>query len=192
MGEMTIIKYQKKYRQLHTSMYETNRGLYDKILLLVRADELRNRCAYMTRANKPMSSGTKVTFAPVETPEQYDEEVKKIVEEGKRIGIIQGLKIEPCEMNTHHCRMILEKLADYEEAEEQGLLVRLPCPIGTTVWDICGMNIRENVLSGIECGKDGKQFLWANNDEFLGELNDLVFLTREEAEKKLEEMKNND
>ena len=85
---------------------------------------------------------------------------------------------------------ILTKLADYEDLEEQGLLVRLPCPIGTTVWDICGMDIRENVLSGIECGKDGKQFLWANHDEWLGELNDLVFLTREEAEKKLEEMKN--
>ena len=84
----------------------------------------------------------------------------------------------------------IEKLADYEEAEEQGLLVRLPCPIGTTVWDICGMDIRENVLSGIECGKDGKQFLWANHDEWLGELNDLVFLTREEAVNKLEEMKN--
>jgi hypothetical protein len=85
---------------------------------------------------------------------------------------------------------ILTKLAVYEDLEEQGLLVRLPCPIGTTVWDICGMDIRENVLSGIECGKDGKQFLWANHDEWLGELNDLVFLTREEAEKKLEEMKN--
>lgn len=84
----------------------------------------------------------------------------------------------------------LEELKFYKEAEEQGLLVRLPCPIGTTVWDICGMDIRENVLSGIECGKDGKQFLWANHDEWLGELNDLVFLTREEAEKKLEEMKN--
>lgn len=83
------------------------------------------------------------------------------------------------------------KLCDYEDLEEQGLLVRLPCPIGTTVWDICGMDIRENVLSGIECGKDGKQFLWANHDEWLGELNDLVFLTREEAEKKLEEMKKN-
>ncbi len=57
------------------------------------------------------------------------------------------------------------KLCDYEDLEEQGLLVRLPCPIGTTVWDICGMDIRENVLSGIECGKDGKQFLWANHDE---------------------------
>ena len=83
----------------------------------------------------------------------------------------------------------LEELKSFKEAEEQGLLVRLPCPIGTTVWDICGMNIRENVLSGIECDKDGKQFLWANHDEFLGELNDLVFLSREEAEKKLEEMK---
>ena len=85
---------------------------------------------------------------------------------------------------------ILTKLADYEDLEEQGLLVRLPCPIGTTVWDICGMDIRENVVSGIECGKDGKQFLWANHDEWLGELNDLVFLTREEAVNKLEEMKN--
>ena len=86
----------------------------------------------------------------------------------------------------------LEELKSYKGLEEQGLLVRLPCPIGTTVWDICGMNIRENVLSGIECGKDGKQFLWENHDEWIGELNDLVFLTREEAEKKLEEMKNND
>lgn len=84
----------------------------------------------------------------------------------------------------------LEKLADYEDLEEQGLLVRLPCHIGTTVWDIYGMDIRENVVSGIECGKDGKWFLWANEDEWLGELNDLVFLTREEAENKLEEMKN--
>lgn len=78
----------------------------------------------------------------------------------------------------------LEELKSYKEAEEQGLLVRLPCPVGTTVWDICGMDIRENVVCGIECGKNGKQFLWANHDEWLGELNDLVFLTREAAEKK--------
>lgn len=81
----------------------------------------------------------------------------------------------------------LEELKSYKEAEEQGLLVRLPCPVGTIVWDICGMDIRENVVCGIECGKNGKQFLWANHDEWLGELNDLVFLTREAAEKKLEE-----
>lgn len=84
----------------------------------------------------------------------------------------------------------IEKLADYEDLEEQGLLVRLPCPIGTTVWDICGMDIRENVVSGLEYDKGGKWFLWANEDECLGELNVLVFLNREEAENKLEELKN--
>ena len=91
------------------------------------------------------------------------------------------------------CSLMLDackKLAEYEQLEEQGLLVRLPCPIGTTVWDICGMDIRENVLSGIEYCKDGKWFLWANEDEWLGELGELVFITREEAEKKLEESQN--
>lgn len=84
----------------------------------------------------------------------------------------------------------LEELKSYKEAEEQGLLVRLPCPIGTTVLDICGMDIRENVVSGLEYDKGGKWFLWTNEDECLGELNVLVFLTRKEAEKKLEELKN--
>ena len=84
----------------------------------------------------------------------------------------------------------LEELKSYKDAEEQGLLVRLPCPIGTTVWDICGMDIRENVVSGLEYDKGGKWFLWANEGECLGELNVLVFLTREEVEKKLEELKN--
>lgn len=104
-----------------------------------------------------------------------------------------GEYCDSCSQGAGNCKTVenmIKKLATYEDLEEQGLLMRLPCPIGTTVWDICGMDIRENVLSGIECGKDGKQFLWANHDEWLGELNDLVFLTREEAEKKLEEMKN--
>lgn len=104
-----------------------------------------------------------------------------------------GEYCDSCSQGAGNCKTVenmIKKLATYEDLEEHGLLVRLPCPIGTTVWDICGMDIRENVLSGIECGKDGKQFLWANHDEWLGELNDLVFLTREEAVNKLEEMKN--
>ena len=96
-------------------------------------------------------------------------------------------KFKPLKMSKAE---MAKEIRAWRNAEEQGLLVRLPCPVGTTVWDICGMDIRENVVCGIECGKNGKQFLWANHDEWLGELNDLVFLTREEAEKKLEEIKN--
>lgn len=107
----------------------------------------------------------------------------KVFESEKTIPLVKVLSGE-------YLYPAIEKLATYEDLEEQGLLVRLPCPIGTTVWDICGMDIRENVVSGLEYDKGGKWFLWANEDECLGELNALVFLTREEAEKKLEKMKN--
>lgn len=42
----------------------------------------------------------------------------------------------------------------------------------------------------LNAAKMVNSFLWANHDEWLGELNDLVFLTREEAEKKLEDIQN--
>ena len=111
------------------------------------------------------------------------------------IGVGNKTCEEFCKYVVDGCRncyiqQVFKKLADYEDLEEQGLLVRLPCPIGTTVWDICGMDIRENVVSGLEYDKGGKWFLWTNEDECLGELNVLVFLTRKEAEKKLEEMEN--
>lgn len=124
----------------------------------------------------------------------------------------QGLKIEPCEMNSHHCRMILEKLADYEDLEEQGLLVRLPVKIGDDIYKIPSKaNYDLNVLNGykannrvyhqkvysivfsqrgwfIQCDKDS---IYVPNvicaDIGYGRT---WFLTREEAEKKLEETKN--
>lgn len=134
----------------------------------------------------------------------------------------QGLKIEPCEMNAHHCRMILEKLVDYEEAEEQGLLVRLPCKeaysqSGDFVYLIydceiikcvhCGLGI--DPLSGtayIALATDEKIFPYRNpdpeqdldptdwctnaTDAKVSEIGKTVFFTREEAEKKLEEIEN--
>lgn len=108
----------------------------------------------------------------------------------KSIGAYTGYTIPEIWFEGEREYRVLDKLATYEDLEEQGLLVRLPFPIGTTVWDICGMDIRENVVSGLEYDKGGKWFLWANEDEWLGELNVLVFLTREEAEKKLEEIQN--
>lgn len=85
----------------------------------------------------------------------------------------------------------LEELKSYKDLEEQGLLVRLPCPLGTTVYGICGTDIRKDVVDGIEYGGNGRYCIWSDKGGWLGELGDLVFLTREEAEKKLEEMKAN-
>ena len=107
----------------------------------------------------------------------------------------QGLKIEPCEMNAHHCRMILEKLADYEDLEEQGLLVRLPCKVGEKLWCIVNSTIREFRVHHFDMSAFGITdivFRYADGfklERFAGEIGKTVFPTHEEAEKKLEEMK---
>ena len=40
---------------------------------------------------------------------------------------------------------ILEKLAEYEDLEEQGLLLRLPCKVGDTIYEVSYEN-REFVI----------------------------------------------
>lgn len=119
----------------------------------------------------------------------------------------QGLKIEPCEMNAHHCRMILEKLADYEDAEEHGLLVRLPANKNAEIylissrWTICskcGSRFDEYSCSGCEYECDSKKEYYVcptylssiDVNTYANRFGKTIFLTREEAEKKLEEIQN--
>ena len=83
----------------------------------------------------------------------------KELKELKENGAFTGLELAKL-------AIMQKELKKYKDLEEQGLLVRFPCPIGTTVWDIYGMGIRKNVVSGIEYGKDGRWFLWANEDEW--------------------------
>ncbi len=37
-----------------------------------------------------------------------------------------GLELEPCEMEYRHSGMAIRRLAEYEDLEEQGKLIRLP------------------------------------------------------------------
>lgn len=90
---------------------------------------------------------------------------------------------------------ILTKLADYEDLEEQGLLVRLPCKVGEKLWCIVDSAIRELRVHHFDMPAFGTTdivFRYADGfklERFVGEIGKTVFLTREAAEKKLEEMK---
>jgi hypothetical protein len=92
---------------------------------------------------------------------------------------------------------ILTKLADYEDLEEQGLLVRLPCKVGEKLWCIVDSAIRELRVHHFDMPAFGTTdivFRYADGfklERFVGEIGKTVFLTREAAEKKLEEMKKN-
>ena len=81
----------------------------------------------------------------------------------------------------------VEKLAEYETAEEEGRLVVLPCKVGSTVYRIL------YTLAFGEIGDKAEKHYFIRETSFeygmIDDLNETVFLTREEAEKALEDMK---
>lgn len=85
--------------------------------------------------------------------------------------------VKGCGENCKTIDDVIDKLATYEDADEQGRLLRLPCKVGATVYLI-------------EC--NGKVVPKTADMMFLGVLWDEYgkewFLTKEEAEAKLEEM----
>lgn len=49
----------------------------------------------------------------------------------------------------------VDKLSEYEDVEEQVLLLRLPCKVGDTVYAICTCEAVETVLDGTLYGSNG-------------------------------------
>lgn len=103
---------------------------------------------------------------------------------------------------------IAQKLGKLEDLEEQGRLITLPCDIGDTIYevryvhkcDICPNNkIGKCKFDGgnVECVEsritiDETQFTLDHYSIYTQSLRKDLYLTREEAEKKLEEMKSED
>lgn len=105
-------------------------------------------------------------------------------------------------------RMILEKLAEYEDLEEQGRLIKLPCKVGDTVWDNdfgrpCAYTItafsfgecEEYICEPVTTKK--AVFYYANSSGSItgsfaeSEIGKSVFLNKSEAEAKLKELRGN-
>lgn len=107
--------------------------------------------------------------------------------------------VEPCEMTPHHSRMAIAKLATYEDVEEQGRLIKLPCKVGDVVY---GINTDRNIVSALKIIStkiysyaiyfdyqliDG---IYKNIVSFADiDFGKTVFLTKSEAEAKLKELR---
>ena len=108
----------------------------------------------------------------------------------------------------------LEELKSYKGLEEQGLIVRLPCKVGDTVWVVTSpinvfgydeydgdaeYEVYESFLSSVSYYASGEQFrIYAKvTNSFIVayfrecDFGESIFLTREDAEKKLEKLQNN-
>lgn len=85
-------------------------------------------------------------------------------------------------------------IQEYKELEEQGLLLRLPCKVGDTVWWINSCytfngvkRVDEEIVKSFVFDEDGLTIVMSGIA--MGEYGKTVFLTREEAEQALAEMK---
>ena len=99
------------------------------------------------------------------------------------------------EDNRHN---VLQKLADYEDLEEQGLLLRLPCKVGSTLYQPISNQINEYKAIGLCFDITRNEFIyevayqiglqWYKTTCDFDCINKTVFLTQAEAEQKLKEM----
>lgn len=143
---------------------------------------------------------------------------KRYIPNDEKNGIL-GIKIFESENKTPLVKVLsgeylypaIEKLATYEDLEEQGLLVKLPCKVGDTVWVVTSpinvfdydkydgdaeYEVYESFLSSVSYYASGEQFrIYAKvTNSFIAvyfrecDFGESIFFTREEAEKKLEEM----
>ena len=123
------------------------------------------------------------------TLEKLIEQAREIVERNNQIiaftsidSVDDEIKVN-CRKNIEQFNQIaqwLEELKSYKDAEEQGLLLRLPVPIGTIVYCIYTSMTGKNVTILADRFTVDMCKSWGA----------FVFATKEKAEKKLEEMKN--
>ncbi len=123
-------------------------------------------------------------------------------------------RYEDCDVCEEYCphmqedncsclQEVLEKLGQYEDAEEQGLLLRLPCKVGDTVYTLdyiyeCDCDYECVEFDAYKCEEDVpcehqyKEYRVKETKfqiQMLAVLGKTVFLTKEEASQKLAEMK---
>jgi hypothetical protein len=114
----------------------------------------------------------------------------------ERRSIMCSSYCDNCSKGTGDCntmKKMINRLAELEDLEEQGLLVRLPCKVGDTMYDIVGKPLRivEHKVDAFHIDKKGFH-LQIINGVLEKKQEAKVYFSREEAKKKLEEMKKND
>lgn len=111
----------------------------------------------------------------------------------------------PCGENSYDYKnLLIERLGKYEDLEEQGRLVKLPCKVGDVVYRInvgamkpvislrvveYRFKIVENCIREKICCSDDFLCKQPSLIYYAEDIGDKVFLTKEEAEEKLKELR---
>lgn len=103
-------------------------------------------------------------------------------------------RLSYCDRECEHYKRMVNKLAEYEDAEEQGLLLRLPCKVGDELflsdYPTIHCRLKEYKFIGNEVAIVIDCWEWQRTcTRMLSDFGKTVFLTREKAEKALAKVK---
>ena len=132
---------------------------------------------------------------------RYDEEKEKYI-----CKMLYDLKIDKdiLENQVQEIHRLNKVIAEYEQLEEQGLLLKLPCRVGDIIYEVDESILLDNVIEPIECKVNyiifkssihmGVEVIKGHGvgSSYNFEIEDFgktVFLTKEEAEKALDIVK---
>lgn len=107
-------------------------------------------------------------------------------------GASDGL---PCGENSYDYKnLLIERLGKYEDLDEQGRLIKLPCKVGDVVY-VAESTLVEAMCVRIQLDGD-RNGIWINAKEYpydrwisFKAFGKTVFLTKSEAEAKLKELR---
>ena len=102
-----------------------------------------------------------------------------------------------CEPDCEEIDAVYRKLKEYEDLEEQGRLIKLPCKVGDVVWNYSYFGLRDYKVTYMGFDKDGLLYFDCESGItysfrcYLKDFKDKIFFTKSEAEAKLKELRGN-
>ena len=105
-------------------------------------------------------------------------------------SIPMGGKLEFSKSAIEGLYQVLKELKEYKDLEDSGLLIKLPHPIGTPLFIPCKkQGVKQDHIRRWQTNNKGLMFCSNGSFYVVDAIGKTVFLTREEAELKLKEMK---
>ena len=85
--KITIMKYQLMFPRMTKKLFDEKERFYQIAVISIRLDELQTKGAVLQKMGKPTKSGTRMTFVPVRSAGEYEAEMQRILEDGKKLGL---------------------------------------------------------------------------------------------------------
>ena len=106
-------------------------------------------------------------------------------------SIPMGGKLEFSKSAIESIYQVLKELKEYKDLEDNGLLIKLPYPIGTPLFIPCKkQGVKQDHIRRWQTNNKGLMFCSNGSFYVVDAIGKSVFLTREEAKLKLKETQN--